>query len=516
MKLLSLLVLSALHLSAINAEYINPRHRLVRRDDAVAPPPNTTAPPPAAGTTTSTPPPPPPPAPTTSSAAPPKSSSTLAAPAPVTTSSAPAGSSAFSSSSTTSTTAASPTGPPPLATFTGIPPLSVITSGMPTRNPIPDTTTYAAGATPPISGAPVLPTPISVSGWPTPDQVPDATSPQVKEWLKELDGYTIPNISTTVDGSCASDPAAAADAANRGWWTCGGYTRVTDITACPDKLTWGVSFDDGPAPYTQYLLDYLTEKDITATFFVVGSRVVEYPQTLIEEYMSGHEISVHTWSHRPLTTLTNEQIVAELGWTRKAIKDVLGITPTTMRPPYGDIDDRVRTIALAMGMVPIMWTNSPNGGKFDTNDWRVAGGQVIGTDSFNTFEAILGNATTLDTGFIVLQHDLFEITVDLATGYTLPSALSHDPKFNLMSIGECQHFPAGNLYLETNQNTTFPYRNGTKLSGVDVNGDGTPDTVSGGGGATSNGTSSAAFTISAPLLSSLIAGLGLAAASLLL
>jgi hypothetical protein len=38
-----------------------------------------------------------------------------------------------------------------------------------------------------------------------------------------------------------------------------------------------------------------------------------------------------------LTALTNEQIVAELGWTRKAIKAVLGVTPTTMRPPYGDI-----------------------------------------------------------------------------------------------------------------------------------------------------------------------------------
>lgn len=34
-----------------------------------------------------------------------------------------------------------------------------------------------------------------------------------------------------------------------------------------------------------------------ATFFVVGSRVIEYPDVLREEYMSGHEISVHTWSH---------------------------------------------------------------------------------------------------------------------------------------------------------------------------------------------------------------------------
>ena len=45
------------------------------------------------------------------------------------------------------------------------------------------------------------------------------------------------------------------------------------------------------------LLKKLKEKDVRATFFVVGSRVIERPGMLIEEYMSGHEISVHTWSH---------------------------------------------------------------------------------------------------------------------------------------------------------------------------------------------------------------------------
>jgi hypothetical protein len=37
--------------------------------------------------------------------------------------------------------------------------------------------------------------------------------------------------------------------------------------------------------------------------------------------------------------MTTEQIVAELGWTRKAIESVLGVTPTTMRPPFGDIGE---------------------------------------------------------------------------------------------------------------------------------------------------------------------------------
>jgi len=74
------------------------------------------------------------------------------------------------------------------------------------------------------------------------------------------------------------------------------------------------------------------------------------------EHATGHQISVHTWSHRPLTTLTNEQIVAELGWTMKVIKDTIGVTPNTFRPPYGDIDDRVRGVAAQMGLTPIIWT----------------------------------------------------------------------------------------------------------------------------------------------------------------
>jgi hypothetical protein len=33
--------------------------------------------------------------------------------------------------------------------------------------------------------------------------------------------------------------------------------------------------------------------------------------------------------------------------------------------------------------------------------------------------------------FIVLQHDLYEVTVDLAVGYTLNAALSHNPAFSV-------------------------------------------------------------------------------------
>ena len=39
-----------------------------------------------------------------------------------------------------------------------------------------------------------------------------------------------------------------------------------------------------------------------------------------------------------LTTLSNDEIIAEFGWTKKIIKDITGVTPLHFRPPYGDIE----------------------------------------------------------------------------------------------------------------------------------------------------------------------------------
>lgn len=42
----------------------------------------------------------------------------------------------------------------------------------------------------------------------------------------------------------------------------------------------------------------------------------------------------------------------------QAIKDVMGVTPTCWRPPYGDVDDRVRAIAQGLGLRTYMWSGT--------------------------------------------------------------------------------------------------------------------------------------------------------------
>jgi hypothetical protein len=160
-----------------------------------------------------------------------------------------------------------------------------------------------------------------------------------------------------------------------------------------------------------------------------------------------------------------------------------------------------------MGMVPIMWSRLPGGGvTFDTNDWKVAGGLVSGPQSFATFQEILTNSSQLDTGFIVLQHDLYESSVDLAVGYTLPYALDFTPNLVLKPIGECANKPTSDLYLESNTNTSFPFKG---AEGVDTDGDGTVDVKSGDSGSTSGSSSgNGAMSSGASLVGAALAVVG--------
>ncbi|RPD81687.1 hypothetical protein L226DRAFT_496702 [Lentinus tigrinus ALCF2SS1-7] len=390
-------------------------------------------------------------------------SSSAAAPA---TSSAAAGSSVAAGSSAAPGTTAPAAATGATLTFTLAStnptalPLSDIASGASTQPTVAASTTYAAGSTPTfLSGAPALPaiSSIVVANYPTLDKTPPTDSAEVQQWKQEVanSGITIPDIDPTVAGGCAANPQAAADS-SRCWWTCGGCTADADVVACPDKMTWGLTYDDGPALYTGDLLSYLDQQDLKATFFVVGSRAISYPALLQEEYMAQHQIAVHTWSHPEMTTLTNDQVIAELGWSRKIIKDVLGVTPTYWRPPYGDVDNRVRAIATAMGLQTSIWTRISASATFDTGDFNIAGGTTNSEQVLNNWHSIVNNATQINTGFIVLEHDLFQQTVDIAMDYILPDALAHQPPFKIEPIVSCLGKPLSDAYIETNDNKSNP------------------------------------------------------------
>lgn len=203
------------------------------------------------------------------------------------------------------------------------------------------------------------------------------------------------------------------------WWTwhqCttpGADTGLqSDITTVPEPLTWGIGFDDGPNCSHNAFYDFLRDNNQKATMFYIGSNVFDWPLQALRGIADGHQICVHTWSHQYMTSFSNEQAFAELYYSRKAIKDVLGVTPLCWRPPYGDVDNRIRYIAQQLNMSTIVWSD-------DSEDWKegVPADNVTAADVTSNYQAVMAkvsNNTYVDHGPIVLTHELTNFTMSEA------------------------------------------------------------------------------------------------------
>lgn len=125
-----------------------------------------------------------------------------------------------------------------------------------------------------------------------------------------------------------------------------------------------LTFDDGPSTsITPRLVRLLQRQHVPATFFMVGSRVAQAPETVRLVARAGFTIANHTYRHHDLTTLSRRQIRAGLASTRRALLDagVPHVSPF-VRPPYGAADDRVRRVIDRLGYVPVLW-------NVDSRDW---------------------------------------------------------------------------------------------------------------------------------------------------
>lgn len=124
-----------------------------------------------------------------------------------------------------------------------------------------------------------------------------------------------------------------------------------------------LTFDDGPdLKYTPRILDILKEKNVKATFFVVGIQVNKYPEVVQRMEDEGHMIGNHSYSHPSFTKLTTEQLKQEIDETDEKIQAVIGYTPEIVRPPYGAINDEVRAELESYGKQVIIW-------NIDPRDW---------------------------------------------------------------------------------------------------------------------------------------------------
>ncbi len=178
-----------------------------------------------------------------------------------------------------------------------------------------------------------------------------------------------------------------------------------------------LTVDDGPHyKTTPELLAVLREKQVKATFFVLGANVEAHPDIVAQAVADGHEIASHAYSHKRLNRLTPAEVKAEFEQFEAIIRPIAS-PPKFFRPPDGAYNDGVVALARERGYTTVLWS-------IDTGDWRCPPvAQVV--------EAAVSNAKP---GGIILMHDgQYPLPTPQAAGLIIDKLRSQGYQFLTMS-----------------------------------------------------------------------------------
>jgi len=176
-----------------------------------------------------------------------------------------------------------------------------------------------------------------------------------------------------------------------------GHVTRADNPSCAVVKCVALTFDDGPGPYTDRLLQILQDNDAKATFFLIGNKVAANPAGAKRIADAGMEIGSHTWEHPNMTTIPAEDIAGQFARANDAITAATGRTPALWRPAGGLSNDAVRQTAGKFGLAEILWDVIP----FDwANDSNTAATRAL-------------LMSQIKPGSVVLFHDTYSSTVDL-------------------------------------------------------------------------------------------------------
>lgn len=180
-----------------------------------------------------------------------------------------------------------------------------------------------------------------------------------------------------------------------------GAKTLADLPPSAENPVIALTFDDGPSEeFTPELLNMLKEQEVKATFFLLGSRVDSVDNRIVQRMVAdGHEIANHSYSHAVLIHITEEEVRQEIQKTNEAIFNAANVYPTLLRPPQGDFNNSVLSIAGSFQLPVVHWS-SPS----CPQDWKV---EYQNADYIANF--VVNNAAN---GHIVLLHDIHKTTVD--------------------------------------------------------------------------------------------------------
>jgi peptidoglycan/xylan/chitin deacetylase (PgdA/CDA1 family) len=141
--------------------------------------------------------------------------------------------------------------------------------------------------------------------------------------------------------------------------------RALTPSVLPDRLS-GISpahhvaltFDDGPDPdSTPSFLALLAERDVRATFFVLGRYAEEQPALVRRMVDEGHELGVHGWTHRCVARVGARRLTGDLRATKGVVEQVTGRRVRWYRPPYGVLTTHALVAARSAGLTTVLWSD---------------------------------------------------------------------------------------------------------------------------------------------------------------
>ena len=164
-----------------------------------------------------------------------------------------------------------------------------------------------------------------------------------------------------------------------------------------------LTFDDGPSTsVTPYILDLLSQQNVKATFFVLGSKVEANPDLVKREYDEGHYIANHGYSHKYSEMYSNTQnVLDEYNKTNDLIKNAIGnenynslvfrFPGGSSGGPYNDLKQEAKELLKQNGIASV--------------DWNALTNDAAGANTKEKIMENFYNTVQNKTSIVILMHD---------------------------------------------------------------------------------------------------------------
>ena len=122
-----------------------------------------------------------------------------------------------------------------------------------------------------------------------------------------------------------------------------------------------LTFDDGPSNFSDQLIDILDDYQMTATFFMLGPKIKEYPEVVKRMHKEGFGLGLHSITHDVGKIYSSQSAPSEeMIENQEILENITGVRSDIIRLPYGSIP------YLTEGMRYVLDQNA-----FKVWDWNV-------------------------------------------------------------------------------------------------------------------------------------------------